>query len=567
MVSPTKCIAGRSVADWIAAYPVVSDLCALKETAWVNPDKLPFAQAAAACPLTLSDIEDAAARLERFAPYLAAVFPETAATGGIIESPVQPIPRMQQVLEERSGTRIAGQVWIKLDSHLPISGSIKARGGIYEVLKTAEDIALHSGMLHLTDNYAVLAEERFRKLFSQYSIAVGSTGNLGLSIGIMSAKLGFQVTVHMSADARQWKKDLLRSRGVKVVEYASDYNIAVTEGRKLAAGDPYCHFVDDENSKTLFMGYAVAALRLKKQLDAQGVTVDAEHPLFAYLPCGVGGGPGGVAFGLKMLFGDAAHCFFAEPTHSPCMLLGMATGENSSVCVQDFGIDNRTAADGLAVGRASGFVGGLMRPFMSGCYTLQDERMYTLLAQLADAEALYLEPSALAGMYGPVLTQPGQLLGTYTDATLPVGALANATHLVWATGGNMVPREEMQRYYAKGKALAQGDRVSCFDCRTHIDILTSVRYTVHERSDSTMTTTNITNFRKNAFDYVEQTIKYNQPVNITTKDGNAVLLSEEDYSGIMETLYLVSAPGMREKIMDGIATPLADCVDETAVEW
>ena len=76
-----------------------------------------------------------------------------------------------------------------------------------------------------------------------------------------------------------------------------------------------------------------------------------------------------------------------------------------------------------------------------------------------------------------------------------------------------------------------------------------------------MTTTNITNFRKNAFDYVEQTI------NITTKDGNAVLLSEEDYSGIMETLYLVSAPGMREKIMDGIATSLEDCVDETAVEW
>ena len=363
---------------------------------------------------------------------------------------------MQKVLEERSGIPIAGQVWVKLDSHLPISGSIKARGGIYEVLKTAEDIALHSGMLHLTDNYAVLAEERFRKLFSQYSIAVGSTGNLGLSIGIMSAKLGFQVTVHMSADARQWKKDLLRSRGVKVVEYASDYSIAVTEGRKLAAGDPHCHFVDDENSKTLFLGYAVAALRLKKQLDAQGVTVDAEHPLFAYLPCGVGGGPGGVAFGLKMLFGDAAHCFFTEPTHSPCMMLGMATGENNSICVQDFGIDNRTAADGLAVGRASGFVGGLMRPFMSGCYTLQDERMYTLLAQLADAEDLYLEPSALAGMYGPVLAQPGQLLGTYTEAALPAGALANATHLVWATGGNMVPREEMQRYYAKGKALAQG---------------------------------------------------------------------------------------------------------------
>ena len=82
-----------------------------------------------------------------------------------------------------------------------------------------------------------------------------------------------------------------------------------------------------------------------------------------------------------------------------------------------------------------------------------------------------------------------------------------------------------------------------------------------------MTTTNITNFRKNAFNYVEQTIRYNEPLNISTKEGNAVLLSEEDYSGIMETLYLVSMPGMREKIMEGIRTPLEDCVDEAAVEW
>ena len=82
-----------------------------------------------------------------------------------------------------------------------------------------------------------------------------------------------------------------------------------------------------------------------------------------------------------------------------------------------------------------------------------------------------------------------------------------------------------------------------------------------------MTTTNITNFRKNAFNYVEQTIRYNEPLNISTKEGNAILLSEEDYSGIMETLYLVSAPGMREKILDGLHAPLDDCVDESAVEW
>ena len=82
-----------------------------------------------------------------------------------------------------------------------------------------------------------------------------------------------------------------------------------------------------------------------------------------------------------------------------------------------------------------------------------------------------------------------------------------------------------------------------------------------------MTTTNITNFRKNAFNYVERTIRYNEPLNISTKEGNAVLLSEEDYSGIMETLYLVSMPGMREKIMEGMNTPLEDCVDEAALEW
>ena len=171
MLSPNKIIAGRSAADWISSCPVVGDICELKETAWLNPDKQPFEQAKAACPLGMADIEDAAARLERFAPYLCRVFPETAESHGIIESAVRPIPAMQKVLEETSDTAIAGQVWIKLDSHLPISGSIKARGGIYEVLKTAEDIALQSGMLHLTDDYAVLDTEPFRELFSRYSIA------------------------------------------------------------------------------------------------------------------------------------------------------------------------------------------------------------------------------------------------------------------------------------------------------------------------------------------------------------------------------------------------------------
>lgn len=57
-----------------------------------------------------------------------------------------------------------------------------------------------------------------------------------------------------------------------------------------------------------------------------------------------------------------------------------------------------------------------------------------------------------------------------------------------------------------------------------------------------MYNTNITNFRKNLFTIMEQTVKYNEPVNVSTKDGNAVLISEEDYNSLAETLYLYSIP-------------------------
>lgn len=435
-------------------FPILRTIEARQETTWINDRKLPFAQALAECPLTMEDVLDASDRLDRFADYFRTAFPETEKTGGILESPMQPIPRMQAALEEAYGVSIPGKLWIKLDSHLPISGSIKARGGIYEVLKTAEDIAIRHGLLHPGDPYRVFDSQAFREVFSRYSIAVGSTGNLGLSIGIMSARLGFRVTVHMSADARQWKKDMLRSKGVTVVEYESDYSVAVEQGRRDAQGDPYCHFVDDENSQTLFLGYSVAALRLKKQLEENHIVVDRNNPLMVYLPCGVGGGPGGVAFGLKMVFGDAVHCFFAEPTHSCCMMLGMATGLNNEICVQDLGVDNLTIADGLAVGRASSFVGKVMSPFMSGCYSISDDRMSALLARLADAEGIYLEPSALAGMYGPVLASGDGPCRDYADR-ISGGDPGRITHLVWATGGSMVPAGEMEKYYAAGKKLTE----------------------------------------------------------------------------------------------------------------
>ena len=435
----------------IATFPQLQALIDLQETTWFNPATTSLEQGLPYVGLTQADVEDAQARLRRFAPYLAKAFPETAASGGIIESELVAIPSMQKRLEKVYGQRISGEMLLKKDSHLPVSGSIKARGGIYEVLAHAEKLALEAGLLSIDDDYSVLLSPEFKQFFSQYSIAVGSTGNLGLSIGIMSARIGFKVTVHMSADARAWKKAKLRSHGVIVVEYEEDYGVAVEQGRKAAQSDPNCFFIDDENSRTLFLGYAVAGQRLKTQLKEQGRVVDAESPLFVYLPCGVGGGPGGVAFGLKLAFGDNVHCFFAEPTHSPCMLLGVYTGLHDAISVQDLGIDNVTAADGLAVGRASGFVGRAMQRLLDGFYTLDDQTMYDLLGMLAQEENIRLEPSALAGMAGPqrvcASTEYHSLLGVTAQQ------LDNATHIVWATGGGMVPEEEMTQYLAKARQL------------------------------------------------------------------------------------------------------------------
>ncbi|AFJ45196.1 D-serine ammonia-lyase [Shimwellia blattae] len=440
----------ENIQKLIAQYPLVEDLVALKETTWFNPGTTSCAEGLPYVGLTAQDVQDASDRLARFAPYLAKAFVETAPAGGIIESEVVPIGAMQRRLEQEYGQTISGDMLLKKDSHLPISGSIKARGGIYEVLTHAEKLALEAGLLSTDDDYSVLLSPECKAFFSQYSIAVGSTGNLGLSIGIMSACIGFNVTVHMSADARAWKKAKLRSHGVTVVEYAEDYGVAVEQGRKAAESDPNCFFIDDENSRTLFLGYAVAGQRLKAQFARQGRVVDASHPLCVYLPCGVGGGPGGVAFGLKLAFGDNVHCFFAEPTHSPCMLLGIYTGLHDALAVQDIGIDNRTAADGLAVGRASGFVGRAMERLLDGLYTLDDQTMYDMLGWLAEEEKILLEPSALAGMAGPqriCASAAWQQMHGISDV-----ALSNATHLVWATGGGMVPQEEMAQYLAKGRA-------------------------------------------------------------------------------------------------------------------
>jgi D-serine dehydratase len=430
---------------------------------WVNPLLRPDAKlsepvgvrSTGAMGLDESSLADADARWNRFAPLLEKLFPELRESHGIIESPLVEAGGFRRVLADRYGLDVQGRLFVKCDADLAVAGSIKARGGIYAVLCFAEQVALKEGLIRETRDRPhfsaagkwglSLVSPEAREVFSRYELSVGSTGNLGMSIGIMGSALGFAVTVHMSREAKQWKKDRLRSLGVRVVEHATDYTAACVEARKIAAANPRNHFIDDENSVELFLGYSVAALRTAEQLRRAGFTPDDDHPLFVYLPCGVGGAPGGITFGLKQVFGPAVHCFFAEPTGAPCMTLGMMTGRHSAVSLYDEGIALRTQADGLAVSRPSQFVGQIMEAMLAGCYTLSDERMVRYVADLYESEKLKVELSAAAGCAGPEMVLATAAGREYLRRRGLEGKLRQAAHVIWTTGGRFLPAEEFQK--------------------------------------------------------------------------------------------------------------------------
>jgi D-serine dehydratase len=416
---------------------------------WINPNWRPLAAAVLPDGLDLGGVLDAQDRLQRYAGLLAHLFPELRAEGGRIESPLHAADAFQKAV---CGGRSSGSWLIKSDHALPVAGSIKARGGIYEVLLHAEELASRT-LSGVFDDPMLLASPAARILFGRHRVVVGSTGNLGLSIGVMAAALGFRATVHMSSDAKAWKKARLRERGVEVIEHEGDFGAAVLAGREQALEDPWAYFVDDEQSPRLFLGYSVAALRLKEQLAIRGIVVDSDHPLFVYLPCGVGGAPGGITFGLRHLFGDHAHCFFAEPVAAPSMLLRLATCPDEPISVGEVGLDNRTEADGLAVARASQLAAPLMRPLVSGVFTVADASMYEDLYLLGQCEALRIEPSAAAGLRGPLWLVESAAGREYLAKRGLTQRMPDATHILWTTGGSLLPSSEYSAMHQQGERI------------------------------------------------------------------------------------------------------------------
>lgn len=82
-----------------------------------------------------------------------------------------------------------------------------------------------------------------------------------------------------------------------------------------------------------------------------------------------------------------------------------------------------------------------------------------------------------------------------------------------------------------------------------------------------MINTNVTHFRKNVSTLLEQTLKFNEPIHVSTRNGNVVVLSEDDYRGILETLEMNTNPVMKQKLLEGKDTPLSECIPESEVEW
>lgn len=431
----------KATLNQINSSPVIDDLKNYRPVFWENPD---YGKEDPDPMFSQADIFDAVARWERFAPYLAIAFPETAQMHGVIESPLTKVDTMKKAWSKYNGLDLPGNLYVKQDNALPISGSIKSRGGIYEVLKFAEHVAMKESNLTYMDDYSVLATPRYKKIFANYGVTAGSTGNLGLSIGIAAATFGFKTTIHMSHDARQWKKDLLRKHGVNVVEHDGDCNFAVGAARKQAEGDDHTYFIDDEGSKDLFLGYSVAGVRLQKQLKDQNIPVDEDHPIFVYLPAGVGGSPGGVTFGLKKIIGKNIHGIFAEPCHIPSVVLGMSTKLYHNVSVFDIGLDGKTQADGLAVGRSSVIAGPVMRTLLRGIGTFSDNEIMKYVAMLDKSEKIDVEPSATAGF---------AIMKESIEALKDQYNMKNATHIIWSTGGDMVPKSDMDAYIKDGNDL------------------------------------------------------------------------------------------------------------------
>ena len=133
--------------------------------------------------------------------------------------------------------------------------------------------------------------------------------------------------------------------------------------------------------------------------------------------------------------------FFAEPVAAPCVTLALCTSKGAALCVADIGLDGKTEADGLAVGRASALCFETCAPLVEGSYTIEDCTLFEHLGALVELERSFIEPSCCACFAGPGHLAAGSQRARWL--------LAEGTHVFWATGGSLVPEAEREALLAR----------------------------------------------------------------------------------------------------------------------
>jgi D-serine dehydratase len=132
----------------------------------------------------------------------------------------------------------------------------------------------------------------------------------------------------------------------------------------------------------------------------------------------------------------------------------MMAGAGSHPSIYDVGLSGETEADGMAVPRASLVAVEISRPLISGILTVKDEDLFRLLALASDVEGLVLEPSATAGFAVPSIVCGTPAGRGYLDAAGLTDRMSHATHLVWTTGGSLLPSEEHAGFISRSRAMS-----------------------------------------------------------------------------------------------------------------
>ena len=425
---------------------VFDDLVAGRPTVWIpgaaaDDTRASIVSSTRTPALTPALIDAAEERFRWFAPLFEELFPQTRSQGGVIESPLEKVASLSRALGEEFGEDFPHELWAKRDDALAVSGSVKSRGGIHEVLEVALGAARDLGV-DLDSGPLVFLDEAVRERMARMRIVVGSTGNLGMSIGLMGAILGFSVTVHMSLNAKAWKKDTLlgiRGRGRRA-RHGLHSGRARWPCRGGGGSTRPLH-------RRRELAEPLRGLRRRRQAargSAGGGLGRGRRGPSAHGPPAVRDRRGARRDRVRTVgpsSGDAVRCVFVEPVSMPAFLLGRLTGLDDGIAVADVGLGALTVADGLAVGRPSRFVGKAVGHLLHGYATVTDDDLLRTLAVAEATAGLRLEPSACAG-----LRAAGRFAGAGPTE-------APGTHIAWLTGGSLVPDQEYEALLEAGRRL------------------------------------------------------------------------------------------------------------------